>query len=897
MGKRGVLREQYRDGEGTRLAIKPGQTVETTMPANDQKEAKRRAAMAALDYDKVLDAVAGLCLTGYGRDRVLDLYPSFEPDPEWTQRVDQVETLRDEFDRIETLTGLIERDQPLNFAGVRDLGDSLLRAQVPGSRLETGELLDIAQMLTATDRLREQINKRADEMNALQPFADILPSAPRLVSRIEKMISVRTGLVVDNATPELNRLRRSVETSISNMRNKLDGLIRRHSDAGELVESSFSVREDRYVLAVKSSSRNRVHGIVHGMSSSGNTVYIEPNELVAAGNEIRRLQEEEAEEVRRILRLLTDDVREHLDDLKDAVLCVGLLDSLQARAKFAVEVGAMRPAVQSGMLRLVEARHPLLVLRKGIDATVPLTLYLGRDPDQRVENPRPEGRGHDGETVRSVGAHPEGAHPEEALGRAFVITGPNAGGKTVLLKTLGLCSALIHAGIWPPVGDGTVVPPLDEWHVIIGDDQSLEGDLSSFTGHLEKLKTITVSPAPNKLVLVDEIAAGTDPAEGGPLAESFLEMAVERGWWTLVSTHMGELKAFAHKTDGVRNGSMQFNRETLSPTYVFQPDLPGSSYALEIAARVGMPKKVVKRARTLAGSKRAKLEDLIEELSQRLRGAKERERELEKSLASANDRDAKLQEKIDALEAKRDEHIAKATAEAQRILDNANRTLEHTVKQIREQQASKESILAAKQRFAELQDTVQSEANAADERRKKRQQKPKPKKVQKPTAAKKQEPETVTLDGPLEIGDEVLIGEGDVRGTVLALKKTSVQVATGSMKLWMAPSELRKVGRSQPTAHSRVEVGLGDEDKGPISTELKLIGKRAEEASAELEAYLEELALANLPYARIVHGKGTGTLRAMVQERLKNSPLVAEYRFGEPGEGGDGVTVVQMTKS
>ncbi len=829
--------------------------------------------MAALDYDKVLDAVAGLCLTGYGRDRVLELYPSFEPDAEWTQRVDSVETLRDEFDRIETLTGLIERDKPLNFAGVRDLGDSLLRAQVPGSRLETGELLDIAQMLTATDRLREQINKHADEMHALQPFADILPSAPRLVSRIEKMISVRTGLVVDNATPELNRLRRSVETSISNMRNKLDGLIRKHGDAGELVESSFSVREDRYVLAVKSSSRNRVHGIIHGMSSSGNTVYIEPNELVAAGNEIRRLQEEEAEEVRRILRLLTDEVREHLDDLKDAVLCVGLLDSLQARAKFAVQVGAMRPAVRPGMLRLVEARHPLLVLRKGIDATVPLTLYLGQDPDQEV--------------------NPDGV---EALGRAFVITGPNAGGKTVLLKTLGLCSALIHAGIWPPAGDGTVVPPLDEWHVIIGDDQSLEGDLSSFTGHLEKLKTITVSPAPNKLVLVDEIAAGTDPAEGGPLAESFLEMAVERGWWTLVSTHMGELKAFAHKTDGVRNGSMQFNRETLSPTYVFQPDLPGSSYALEIAARVGMPKKVVKRARTLAGSKRAKLEDLIEELSQRLRGAKERERELEKSLASASDRDAKLQEKIDALEAKRDEHIARAAAEAQRILDNANRTLEHTVKQIREQQASKESILAAKQRFAELQDSVQTEAQAADERRKKRRQKPKPKKVQT-VAVKKQKPEPVTLDGPLEIGDEVLIGEGDVRGTVLALKKTSVQVATGSMKLWMAPSELRKVGRSQPTAHSRLEVGLGDEDKGPISTELKLIGKRAEEASAELEAYLEELALANLPYARIVHGKGTGTLRAMVQERLKNSPLVADYRFGEPGEGGDGVTIVQMTKS
>lgn len=822
--------------------------------------------MAALDYDRVLDAIAALCLTGYGQERILSLIPTFEPDAVWTQRIDHVDTLNDEFDRIDALTKSVQRDQPLPFAGIRDLGDSLVRSSMPGSRLEGNELLDIAQMLTGCGKLRDHITKKSDELAALQVFAEVLPSAPELVRRIEKTISVRTGQVVDNASPELSKLRRAIESAIGGMRNKLDTLVRKHADADNLADSNFSVREDRYVLAVKSGMRNRVHGIVHGFSSSGGTVFIEPDELVSAGNEIRRLSEDEAEEVRRILRELTDGVREHLEDLNDAVLCVGLLDSLQARAKFAVQVGAMRPQVRSGMLRLVEARHPLLVLRKGLDETIPLTLHLGLNVDD----------------------------PDLPADRAFVVTGPNAGGKTVSLKTVGLCSALIHAGIWPPVGDGTVIPPLDEWHVIIGDEQSLEGDLSSFTGHIEKLKTITNSPAPNKLVLVDEIASGTDPAEGGPLAEAFMEMAVERGWWTLVTTHMGELKAFAHKTDGVRNGSMQFNRETLSPTYVFQPDLPGSSYAFDIASRVGLPKKLVKRARTLGGEKRARLEDLIEELSQRLRNAKQREAELEKSLQQAQEKDNRLRDKLENIEATRDEQVARAAGEAKRILDTANRTLELTVKQIREQQASKESILAAKKQFAEQQEKVEHEAKRIEQRKKTRKPRPKPKK-QTPFEKPKQ-PEPVKLDGPIEISDEVLIGESGVRGEVLALKKTSAQVATGSLKVWMALSELRKVGRSKPSGHAHVDLVQPDRDRGPLSTELKLIGKRAEEAETELAAYLEELALENLPFARIVHGKGTGTLRAMVQQMLKDHPSVADYRFGEPGEGGDGVTIVQMSK-
>ncbi|MBS1262655.1 MAG: Endonuclease MutS2 [Calditrichaeota bacterium] len=841
------------------------------MPASERKEEKRRAALAELEYERVLAAIGEQCATDYGRARITAMFPPFAPDPAWVKRAGREDTLADEFDRLEALTGLIERGEQLPFGGVRDLGDSLARARVEGSRLEPHELLDIAHLLAACDRLRAYLEKHAGELAPLAPFLELLPSAPDLVDRIERAIDPRSGNVSDDASPGLRRLRRAVEGAQQKMRSRLDTLVSRYGDAGVLLESGFSVREDRYVLAVKAGAKGRVRGIVHGYSASGGTVYVEPDELVAIGNEIREREEEVAEEVRRVLRELTGAVRDHLEPLHDAVLACGLLDSLQARARFAERVGALRPAVAEGAFRLVDARHPLLLLRKGIEGTVPLSLALGRDADTTPQTPD------------------SGPRTPDSRLRAFVITGPNAGGKTVALKTVGVVTAMIHAGIWPPAGDGTVVPPIDEWHVLIGDEQSLEGDLSSFTGHLERLKAIALSPAPDKLVLVDEITAGTDPGEGGPLAMAFLELAVQRGWWTLVTTHMGELKAFAHRTAGVRNGSMQFDRDTLSPTYVFQPDLPGSSYALEIASRVGLPKKVVTRARELAGKKRQRLEDLIEELSSRLRAARDRERELADALARAEQHERTLKQRLERIEAKRDEAVEQATAEAKRLLADANRTIELTVKQIREQQASKQAIREAKERVEQQRRRIEEEERSAKQRAESRRRRERESSPAPPKPAADGE----DLTGPVRVGDEVVAGESGVRGEVLAVKKESAQVAAGSVKLWLPLSELRRVGRAKPSGRAAVEVADGGE-RGRPSTELNLIGKRAADAASELEAYLEAIALAGLPYARIVHGKGTGTLRAIVQERLANHPDIESFRFGEPGEGGDGVTIVTV---
>lgn len=813
-------------------------------------ESVNEEAFAALNFHKVLVAVADKASTSYGCAHVLKLRPMHLEPHERT----------DVFDRIGQLTVLVQKGEELPFLGIRNLEDALLRAEIPGTHLEAGQLLDVAALIVGAKRLKQHITARQSMLSSLQEFAEEIEELPELERRIHRVIDINAVEVVDDATPDLSQLRKKIRSLTAKSRRRLEDLVRTYSDAGLLLDSGYSVRDGRFVLAVKSSFKGRVKGIVHDVSASGGTFYIEPDDLVSMGNEMREVVEKEAEEVRRVLTELTDLVREQIEPLRDYEEIVASLDSMQARARFADRVGAMRPVIAEGNLRLVQARHPLLVLRKGIEKTVPLDLHLNDD------------------------------------GRVLVITGPNAGGKTVALKTVGLITSLIHANIWPPCGDGTIVPPIDVWHVVIGDDQSLEGDLSSFTGHLEKLKAITDEADLRKLVLIDEIASGTDPTEGGALAMSFMEDAISWGWWTLVSTHMGSLKAFAHRDSSVRNGSMQFDKEALTPTYHFQPDLPGSSYALEIAERVGLPIGMVRRARRHLGEERLKLEDLIEELSSRLHNVQQRERELSLKQTETSGLERIFRERIDRFDAKKGERLEKAAMEADRILRDANRTIERTVKQLREEQASREAIKQAKERVQQQLEAVAAVEKEARQKKAKRPEKKKPElKPMKPTFAKEEPELQVDPSAPVEVGDTVRLPNG-MEGEVLALQKEKAQVAAGAVKLWFSVALLQKTIGSKPGGRkSGFSVHLVDqEDDRPVGMELKLLGMRYEDAETELEGYLEKLALAGLKVARIVHGKGTGTLRAMVQERVKRHPLVRKYRYGEPGEGGDGVTIIEL---
>jgi DNA mismatch repair protein MutS2 len=838
---------------------------------NREEKLQIDSALETLDFGPVLESVANYALTSYGFDRIMALRPYRDDEAQrFTKSNYKFER---EFDEIEALLGLIIRGHELPLAGIRNLEDALLRAEMPGTALSERRLLDISRIAQSASDIKIYLEGNRLTLEVLIHYSDEIEAMPLLQREIGRKIDSDSAELYDHASPELSKIRKAISSTERKTRTKLASLAKKFGGDGMLLDSATSVWDGRHVLAVIATHKSKVHGIVHGLSASGGTVFIEPNELVILGNEMRRLVEEESEEVHKILVEITDVVRDHLLPLNNAVRIIGILDSLQGRARYAEIVGAMRPAIRPDELSIVNGRHPLLVTRKGLDVTVPLDLKLVKES------------------------------------RVLVITGPNAGGKTVALKTVGLITALIHSGIWPPCGDGTVVPPMDMWHVIIGDDQSLEGDLSSFSGHLGKLKEITDEPGMRKLVLIDEIAAGTDPTEGAALAMALLEEASKWGWWTLVSTHMGALKAFAHKNSEVRNGSMQFDKEALTPTYKFQPDMPGSSYALEIAARVGLPAKLIERSRELVGDERLSLEDLISEMSVRLHTLEKRERELVFKQSETDGLKKLLQERLDTFEAKKAEKVSRAAGEAEMLLANANRTIELAVKQIREEQASKEAIKKAHERMNQQRDAVEKALKKSEEiklkvRKKVQQQEKtvvKPPNIKQTKVISPQAQQVVTdeilPDAPINVGDEVRTASG-IRGEVLALKPKEVQVAAGSVKVWIKIDQLEKVHKTKAINKTPVQIHMSSEssDSGPVSTELKLLGMRYEAAEEAVERYLEQLALAGLKMARIVHGKGSGTLRAMVQDLVATSPLVEKYRYGQPQEGGDGVTIVILSE-
>ncbi len=799
--------------------------------------------LQALNFQSVLEIISSHAFTDYGRQDILALEP--RPLQDLQER---------EFQRIQDLMIALQRDKGLVFEGIRDVTKPVKQCRIPGSFLQPGELLDIAGVIRGAIKLRRHILEEDELLASLTHLAERLIDAPELVSEIHAKIDSDSAIVKDNASTKLREIRHSLRSSHQKNRRKLDDLLKKFSGLGYLLDIGYTVEDDRFVLAVKSSYRSKIRGIVYSHSASGGTVYIEPDELVEVANEIRRLMEEELQEERRILTELTDQVRERLADIRTTMATVAELDSLQARAVYAEKCGAFKPVLGGGDLKLVEARHPLLLNRKGLKATIPLNMQL------------------------------------ESNSRTLIITGPNAGGKTVALKTLGLITMMAHAGIIPPVGADTSIPPIDAWHVIIGDDQSLESDLSSFSGHLTRLNEVFADTGESKLILIDEIAAGTDPTEGSVLAMAYLEEIVRKRWWAVVTTHMGELKLFAHKNKGVRNGSMQFDREKLCPTYRFQADTPGSSYALEIADRVGLPAKIIRRSRDLLGQERLKMEDLIEELSGRLEKTEELQRSLEIKSTRTAGLERLLRERLDVLDRDKKQLAGEAAREADIILKEANRTIEKAVKEIRENQASKEAIKKAHELVDTQKEVVESiRAGMAPKKRPVQpKMKPKKEKAQKPVAKKPVKPD---LPEPVKVGSRVKLENGE-KGEVLALQGNRAQVAVGSIKLWMPLEQMTPIQGEKPKGGG-VQVVLQPADDEPVSMELDLRGKRYEEAEEELGRYLEALELAGMSFARIVHGKGTGALRSLVRQHLRRSGSVWAFRDGEPGEGGDGVTVIK----
>lgn len=796
-------------------------------------------AAARLGLDTVRDRLAGHARTLYGRERLAALAPSAD-----------VGAVRARLALAGEMSGLVAAGEAPTVAEVDDVRPVLRRLQPKGARADGEDLRDLGRLLAATRVLHDGLHAQRPRALGLWEIASRIVVLKALEDRIARTID-DAGRVRDDASPALMEIARRTARLQGRLRESLLGALRDAQNHGHaLADAQPTLRGGRAVIPVRAEARRRVQGFVHDVSASGQTVYVEPAAVLDLNNEIREAEVERAREVERLLTELSGHARHHRRDIEASTDALAELDALLAVGRLSAELDALVPDVTddpAAGLSLVRARHPLLVLRTrdaGAGAVVPLTLALGGD-----------------------------APP------VLVITGPNAGGKSVALKTVGLLTLMASLGLPVPAAPGTRIPLPTALFVDLGDQQSIADDLSTFTSHLTNVAAMLEAADDRSLCLLDEAGTGTDPAEGGALAEAVLSRLAARGTLTVATTHLGALKAFAHEHARVANGSMAFSRESLAPTYRFQPGIPGSSYAFEIARRVGIPSPVLDDASRLAGESKHRLEDLIATFEAR---AAEAEATLAAARAEAAEAlrvRADYDQRLARLRADADRRRAEALAEAEAILAGANATVENTVRAIREAQAETEATKAARAALDEARTTVQRRRTNTERRRRSRA--PHDASVEAPVVA-----------GPIAVGDQVRV-EGAGVGEVVSLSEREAVVAFGSLRSRVKVGRLTKVGGPRRQA---VEIRTSASAPSALTarTHLDVRGQRVEDALAAAERFVDEALAAGARRVEILHGKGTGAIRLALHQQLKARPDVTAFRAAEWDAGGDGVTVVEL---
>ncbi|MCK4728721.1 MAG: Smr/MutS family protein, partial [Desulfobacterales bacterium] len=622
---------------------------------------------------------------------------------------------------------------------------------------------------------------------------------------------------------------------------ELETLLDRLWRKGVLQERLITMRQGRWVLPVKENHRHRIKGVLHDQSASGATLFIEPLETLELNNQVRRLEADEGHEIEKVLRRLTDLVRANRADLEQNLEVLVRLDCIHAMALASRELNQHERALDTrGFLNIKEARHPLLALRKDTGSpVVPLDLSVG-----------------------------EGFN-------TLVITGPNAGGKTVALKTVGLLALMVSCGLHIPADPDSQMPVFKRIFAHVGDAQSIEMDLSTFSAHLEGLKAIVDEAASGDLVLIDEIGTGTDPQEGAALAMAVTEVLTSRGVLTLVTTHQGALKAFAHQTPGVANGSMAFDSKTLTPTYKFRPDIPGSSYALEIAKRMGLTDTIITRSRSLMGRQAHRLEDLILQLQDQIEENEQLERGLEAERLVLEGLAKRYQEKNDHLAQEARQLRRKAAEEASAIIKQANAAVEKAIRTVREKSATRQAIHEARALIREEKETLRKELEATSFDGESRQED--------------------QIPGDVLAGNRVYWTRGGVVVSVLSAEDATghVLIASGNLKARVPKAELTRakgLEKATPGLHSHVAVPFPDE----VRTEIDIRGIQVDEALGAVDKFVNDALLAGLREVRIIHGVGTGALRNSVIPFLKEHPLVQATLPGGLHQENLGVTIAKI---
>lgn len=702
--------------------------------------------------------------------------------------------------------------------------------------LSTGELLGIASCLKAARIAKDILAKEVGEESYLYNLAGLLITHRSAEEEINRCI-INEDEIFDGASPALARIRRAMRLANEKVREKLNSMIRSTAYQKYLQEPIITIRNGRFVIPVKQEYRQQVPGLIHDQSSSGATLFIEPSAVVELGNEYKKLLAEEADEIERILTELTAMLAPYADEIREDLNIMGQIDLVFAKAKLSRELNAVMPRLnRSNYVRIVRGRHPLIPA----DKVVPIDIWIGKDY------------------------------------RSLIITGPNTGGKTVTLKIVGLFALMVQSGIFVPANEGSEFPVFEHIYADIGDEQSIEQSLSTFSSHMKNIVGILDKADENSLVLLDELGAGTDPIEGAALAMSILEELNDRHCICVSTTHYSEIKAFAMTHEGMENASMEFDIDRLCPTYRLYIGIPGKSNAFEISSRLGLPSSIIDKAKSFLKGEDVRFEDIISSAQSQHRIAEEERKMAEEARAELEKLRADAERERKKLDEDRNRLQAKAKEDAKRIVADTKREMEKLIVEIRsikdiDRSAADRAIQAAR-------DTLRATETAVNEKE----------------AIKKEDntkpPKTVRA------GDTVNIVTLDQKATVLSApdSKGEVMVQAGVMKLNVKLKDIRLIEEKKAAAPTSGKVGLGAGKQ--VGLELDVRGMLVDEANIIVDRYLDDAYNAGLSEVNIIHGKGTGALRTGIQAFLKRHPLVKGYRMGSYGEGDAGVTVVTLKK-
>lgn len=777
-----------------------------------------------LELPKVLERLAGQAVTQEGKERCLALRPMTDPD--------DVQRALDETSAAVDMSAL--RGSP-SFSGVKPVAASLQRAHMGGA-LNTRELLDIAAVLRAARSAREYGEGDERKKTCIDHLFRSLTANRFLEDKITGSI-VGEDEIADAASPELASIRRHIRATASKVRDILNKLLS-SNQAKYLQEAIITQRNDRFVVPVKSEHKNDVPGLVHDVSSSGATFFIEPMGVVKANNELKELQAREEKEIERILAELSAECAQFKDDITQDYDLLILLDVIFARAKLAYRMRACAPRIVERGLYLRKARHPLL------------------DPDRAVANDLMLGEDFD----------------------TLVITGPNTGGKTVTIKTIGLLTLMAQCGLHIPTGADSTVRIFDRVLADIGDEQSIAQSLSTFSSHMTNIVGILREADDRTLILFDELGAGTDPVEGAALAAAIIESARGIGSLVAATTHYAELKVYAMTTDGVENASCEFNVETLAPTYRLILGIPGKSNAFAISRRLGLPEYIIEKAAARLDAENVRFEDVLTKLDQQRQEMEKERAEARRLKLEMEQSAAKAREYRERLEAERAKVVEKAQAEARSIIQEARAASDLAISELKELKKRKDL------------DWQQVNDGRAEARRLLNE-------AERGIGGPVQKPEAPPPTRDARAGDTVELVSMGTRASVLSVNKDgTLQLQAGILKISARQSEVRVVeGETQSQKEARRIIQRAEHTlRTAAPREVDLRGMMTDEAIAALESFLDTAMLGKLETVTVIHGKGTGAVRNAVRTYLKRSRYVKSFRPGRYGEGEDGVTVVEL---